>query len=117
MCRGSLAIFASACALLTAAERAGAHVIAPGANAGFESNTCTLNFVLDGVGTSAGRVFLGTAAHCGQIGEAVRMGWDAVQAGDVIGRVVARGPYDSTSAEVQTTADDWALVEILPAYH
>jgi hypothetical protein len=110
----SLTAIVTAAVALLAAGPAGAHVIAPGALAAFQNDQCTLNFVFDGTGPMAGRVFIGTAAHCtaGEPGEQVLMGGDSVKPGEVIGRVAVVGPFDPQSTAQDETADDWALIEI-----
>jgi hypothetical protein len=98
--------------LLTVAlpSAAQAYVISPGSFANFDGQGCTLNFVFDGVGPAAGRVFLGSAGHCGEVGGDVLMGPDYLSAEDLVGHVAVRGPYDDADT---TTDDDWLLVEIV----
>lgn len=95
-----------------------AYEIAPGSFATFPTAACTLNFVFDGAGDDAGRVFIGTAAHCasGPVpGDEVRMGTDIVSTGDVIGHVVAMGDYETGEGN-PVIDEDWALVEIVPRF-
>jgi hypothetical protein len=66
---------------------------------------CTLSFVYDGTGTQAGRVFMSTAAHCAQaVGDDVRL-----EDGEVFGDIALLG-------DQETTADDYALIEVRPAF-
>ena len=66
---------------------------------------CTLNFVYDGTGSRAGKVYLGTAAHCvGRIGDDVRL-----ETGEVFGDVAFIGDEDSA-------ADDYAFIEVRTAH-
>ncbi len=66
---------------------------------------CTLNFIYDGTGAQAGKVFGGTAAHCvSKIGEPVELG-----SGEAFGRVALIGDEDST-------VGDYAFIEILPEF-
>lgn len=66
---------------------------------------CTTNFVYDGTGPLAGRVFVGTAAHCvNAVGDDVRN-----NANEVWGDVALIGNEGSA-------AQDWAFVEVRPAF-
>jgi pyruvate/2-oxoglutarate dehydrogenase complex dihydrolipoamide acyltransferase (E2) component len=94
-----------------------AYVIAPGVRANFPMSSCTLNFVFDGTGPAAGRVFAGAAAHCGErVGDAVRVGDGLGQVGEVVGAVAARGAYPDDDPDVEID-NDWLLVEIQPRFH
>jgi hypothetical protein len=68
------------------------------------SGVCTLNYVFDGVGDDAGRVFIGTAAHCLDLGEVV-----STAGFNDFGTVV----YDGGAGD----GLDFALIEIDPQYH
>lgn len=47
--------------------------IQPGAMLRIDAGQCTLNFVYDGLGANAGKVYIGTAAHCGEkVGDEAR---------------------------------------------
>jgi hypothetical protein len=84
---------------------------------------CTLNYVFDGVGPAAGRVFMGSAAHCvvgagSAVGHEVTLGSGpengpsdvaGTTGGEVLGTVALLGG-DGTGA-----ADDFALIEVRPA--
>ncbi|HUQ40110.1 MAG TPA: trypsin-like serine protease [Acidimicrobiales bacterium] len=75
--------------------------IQPGMRITVGTAGCTANFVYDGVGVSAGRTFIGTAAHC-----ASAVGDDVKDAnGAVFGDVAFIGNED-------TTADDFAFIEV-----
>ena len=79
--------------------------IQPGDEISTSVGGCTLNFIYDGVGAQAGKVYGGTAAHCVEsVGEAVRLG-----TGETFGRVALIGDEDSTVA-------DYAFIEILPEH-
>ena len=73
-----------------------------------ESNVglCTTNFVYDGTGGKAGKVYIGTAAHCVE-----RVGDDVALAdtGETFGDVAALGDQDSDNT-------DWALIEVRAAF-
>jgi hypothetical protein len=86
------------------AEPAGAagEPIQPGVEISTDVGGCTLNFIYDGTGAQAGKVFGGTAAHCvSAVGQEVRLG-----TGEVFGHVALIGDEDST-------VDDYAFIEIL----
>jgi hypothetical protein len=64
---------------------------------------CTLSFVYDGLGAQAGKVFIGTAAHCvSKVGQAVRD-----EFGQTFGRVALIG-------NGSVTAQDYALIQVTP---
>ncbi len=68
--------------------------------------SCTLNFVFDGTGSNAGRVFIGTAAHCvTHVGQSV----SATGFAD-FGEVAWLG-------DEYRTAWDFAMIEVDPSYH
>ena len=105
--------FAAALAASLAGVSVLVSVQAPGAGAadepvqpGVEISTsvggCTLNFIYDGTGAQAGKVFGGTAAHCvSGLGEDVQLG----STGETFGDVALIGDEDSTVA-------DYAFIEI-----
>jgi hypothetical protein len=109
--------FAAAIAAALAALSVLISVQAPGAGAanepiqpGVEISTpvggCTLNFIYDGTGAQAGKVFGGTAAHCvSAIGQDVTLG----STGEVFGDVALIGDENSTVA-------DYSFIEIRPAF-
>lgn len=67
---------------------------------------CTLNFVFDGVGALAGKVYMGTAAHCvSAVGDSVSS-WPY----DGFGTVAIIGSADSAST-------DWGFIEVMPEFH
>lgn len=67
---------------------------------------CTLNFVFDGTGPRAGKVYVGTAAHCvNRVGEPI-----STDAFPNIGAVVLIGNAD-------VTAQDYALIEVRSDLH
>ena len=77
----------------------------PGARVRTASGSCTLNFVYDGAGAYAGKVYLGTAAHCvDRVGESVRD-----DDGVTWGTVAFIGPWI-------TTATDYAFIEVASAH-
>ena len=78
--------------------------IQPGVEISTDVGGCTLNFIYDGTGAQAGKVFGGTAAHCvSELGQPVALG-----TGEVFGHVALIGDEDSTVA-------DYAFIEILPS--
>jgi hypothetical protein len=59
--------------LLAPAAAQAQSTIQPGAMLQTDGGQCTLNFIFDGTGVNAGRVFVGTAAHCaGKVGDEAR---------------------------------------------
>jgi hypothetical protein len=97
------AALALAIAMLCGPATARADRLQPGAALGVG---CTANFVYDGVGPAAGRVFLGTAAHCvKEQGERVKDG-----AGREFGTVALLGDYREWHS-------DFALIEVDPPHH
>ncbi len=88
--------------LLPAPARA-VDTLQPGDYVATSVGSCTLSFVYDGLGSQAGKVFIGTAAHCvSNVGEIVQ---DID--GASVGRVALIGNAD-------ITAQDYALIEVLP---
>ena len=78
--------------------------IQPGVEISTSVGGCTLNFIYDGTGAQAGKVFGGTAAHCvSSIGQAVSLG-----TGEVFGHVALIGNADSL-------VDDYSFIEIQPS--
>ncbi|MGB0652894.1 MAG: trypsin-like serine protease [Thermoplasmatota archaeon] len=85
---------------------AGGNVIQPGQYVETNTGYCTLNFVYDGIGAAAGRVFIGTAAHCVPgVGANARL--DGI---GVFGQVAFVGNQNQIR-------NDYALIEIDPALH
>lgn len=86
--------------------RAASDPIQPGVRISTSSGSCTLNFIYDGTGSLAGRVYGGTAAHCvSGVGQAVRLG-----SGETFGTVALMGDPNST-------AGDYAFIEVHTALH
>lgn len=100
--RRRLAIMlATAVVLATASPALAGGTLQPGAYHETDVGACTLNFVFDGTGAQAGKVFIATAAHCVEgVGDEVR-DFD----GEPFGRVGAVGDADDTKT-------DWALIEV-----
>ena len=74
----------------------------PGAYMETDAGSCTLNFAYTGPG---GQTLLGTAAHCVErVGQDVR---------DIDGATFGRVAF---IADADTTRDDYAFVEVLPAH-
>lgn len=96
------ALLTSLAALLILAPAAGAQSkIQPGAELRTKAGQCTLNFVYDGIGVNAGRVFIGTAAHCGdKVGDRAMDG-----GGDPFGSFAFLGNADETT-------HDYAFIEV-----
>ena len=80
--------------------------IQPGVEIVTGGSGCTLNFIYDGTGALAGKVYGGTAAHCVQsVGQTSQLG-----TGETFGTVALIGDENSTVA-------DYAFIEISPALH
>lgn len=79
---------------------AGTGTVQPG---DMHNGSCTLNFVYDGLGPNAGKVYFGTAGHCVSLGQRA-----TVPSLGAFGTVV----YDGNAG---TTAGDFALIEVDPA--
>lgn len=95
----------AATALATAPAAAAATVIQPGIEIATPVGGCTANFVFDGVGAQAGKVFIGTAAHCvSAIGDDIETG-----DGTTFGDVAFIGNED-------TSQDDYAFIEVRPEF-
>ena len=70
--------------------------IQPGVEISTSVGGCTLNFIYDGTGAQAGKVFGGTAAHCvSELGQDVQLG----STGETFGDVALIGDENSTVAE------------------
>jgi hypothetical protein len=83
---------------------ASGETIQPGVEISTSVGGCTLNFIYDGTGALAGRVFGGTAAHCvSAVGQPVQLG-----SGETFGTVALIGDQD-------VTVQDYAFIEILPS--
>ena len=79
--------------------------IQPGVEISTEVGGCTLNFIYDGVGSLAGRVFGGTAAHCvSAVGQPVQLG-----TGETFGKVALIGDQD-------VAVQDYSFIEIDAAH-
>ncbi|MEX2458879.1 MAG: hypothetical protein WD770_07835 [Actinomycetota bacterium] len=103
--RKPAAVLVALLALATLGPAAPAHAatdpIQPGDYVGSSIGGCTLNFVFVG----GGRTYFGTAAHCvKRVGETVR-----TLANEPFGRVAMIG-------NPNVTAQDYAFIEVLPAY-
>lgn len=86
--------------------------IQPGQQVRTPLGSCTLNFAYDGTGDDAGRVFIGTAAHCfSAVGEPASVG------GVPVGQVVYLGDVRGGDNGIPGVQTDFALIEVLPAYH
>jgi hypothetical protein len=97
------AIAAVVVMVLAPASGHAADPLQPGDYVGTSIGGCTLSFVYDGLGAQAGKVYLGTAAHCVErVGDLVED-----EAGAQFGRVALIGDAD-------ITALDYAFIEVLP---
>lgn len=90
-------LLAALAALLLPASASAQGKIQPGAS----MDICTLNFVYDGQGTRAGKVYIGTAAHCVE-----KVGEEIKGEGKPIGTVAFIG--DAANANT-----DYAFIEVL----
>jgi hypothetical protein len=100
-----IAIVTAAAALAVAPAASAAVVIQPGMEIATSTGGCTASFVFDGQGSRAGRVYIGTAAHCVSfVGQDVRTG-DGVTFGDV-----------AFIGNENTTQDDYAFINVRTAY-
>lgn len=105
MGRHLLAVAACLAATAIAQPAVAAGTIQPGAYMESGGAACTLNFVYDGTGSKAGKVYVGTAAHCvSNVGADV-----AIQSGEVFGDVAYLGDDGNT-------AKDFALIEVRTAF-
>ena len=79
--------------------------IQPGAMLQTDGGQCTLNFVFDGLGRNAGKVYIGTAAHCGE-----KVGQDA--------RDIDDQPFGQFAfiADADDAAFDYAFIEVAPEH-
>lgn len=92
-------------ALAAPAALAAASDIQPG---DLYNNICTLNFVFDGTGRLAGKVYIGTAAHCiDQVGESA-----STPGSTNFGKVVYVGDVGSEMNGVPGVQLDFALIEV-----
>ena len=97
----AVAVGIAASALFAAPAAQSAEILQPGARMSTSVGGCTMNFVYDGVGKNAGKVYMGTAAHCvSGVGQDVR---DA--AGVTFGKVAYVAPW-------KAVADDFAFIEV-----
>jgi hypothetical protein len=98
-----LATLAATLCLAPAAQAQSA--IQPGAMLQTEAGQCTLNFVYDGLGRNAGKVYIGTAAHCGD-----KVGQEA--------RDVDDKPFGAFAfiADADDAAFDYAFIEVAPEH-
>lgn len=83
-------------------------VIQPGVAITMDGSFCTLNWIYDGTGPNAGRVFGGTAAHCvGAVGQDVALATGTL------------GEPTTTFGDVAYVDDDldYAFVEVRPELH
>lgn len=102
---GLLATLAFLAVAVAAPANATIGTIQPGDQSVSGGAGCTLNFVFDGVGALAGRVYIGTAAHCvSRVGDSVSS-WPY----DDFGTVAIIG-----SASLAAT--DWAFIEVKPDF-
>ena len=103
MSRLLLATLAAAICLAPAAQAQ--TKLQPGAMLQTEAGQCTLNFVYDGLGRNAGKVYIGTAAHCGE-----SVGQDARDLDD---RPFGKFAFIADAGE---PALDYAFIEVLPEH-
>jgi hypothetical protein len=95
------ALVAAALPLATTPANAIGGVMQPGDVISTSTGGCTLNFLFDGLGVNAGKVYFATAAHCtSAVGQDVRNG-----SNQVFGDVAYIG-------NAGVTADDFAFIEV-----
>lgn len=98
-----LALALAGATLAAAPPASAAAIVQPGMEISSGGAGCTANFVFDGVGAQAGKVFIGTAAHCvSAVGDDVSDG-----TGQVFGDVAFIG-------DEGTSKDDYAFIEVRP---
>lgn len=103
---GGLSLLVLAALLFLAPATATIGTIQPGDQSVSGGSGCTLNFAFDGVGALAGKVYMGTAAHCvGAVGDSVSS-WPY----DDFGTVAIIGSAGSAPT-------DWAFIEVKPEFH
>lgn len=92
--------------------------IQPGEQLSTPGGQCTLNFAYNGTGSKAGKVYIGTSAHCfTALGQ-----WASVQGVPNFGTVVYMGDYDGINTitfenGIPGEQVDFALIEVNPAHH
>ena len=92
--------------------------IQPGEQVSTPSGSCTLNFAFNGTGSKAGRVVIGTAAHC-----FTALGQRASNPGNPnFGAVVYLGDYEGVNVGdfengISGTQTDFAVIEVDAAFH
>lgn len=95
----------------------GPRFIQPGEQVTTPEGLCTLNFAFDGVGSAAGKVYIGTAAHC-----FTALGQEASIAGlPSFGHVVYLGDYAGINTGtfengIPGAQADFSLIEVGSAY-
>ena len=93
---------------LSTADAFGAEKIQPGAKLHIPPGiSCTANFIYDGIGAMAGHTYVGVASHCPAA--------DAPE-GTLVSTSdgVAIGPLVVINWPLNTVADDYSLIEVLP---
>lgn len=101
--RAAIAVLAATFAFVPGAQAQSK--LQPGAMLQTEAGQCTLNFVYDGAGRNAGKVYLGTAAHCGEmVGQ---------EAKDVDDQVFGHFAF---LADAGDAATDYAFIEVAPEH-
>lgn len=98
------ALAAAGVSLAAAPAASAAPVIQPGIEISTPVGGCTTHFVFDGVDSQAGKVFIGTAAHCVQ-----KVGDDISTGGTTFGDVAFIGNED-------TSKDDYAFIQVRPEF-
>jgi len=99
---------AAALALLIAAAPATAQQkIQPGESIVADGSYCTLNWIYDGEGAQAGKVYAGTAAHC-----VARVGQEVSLATSSLGSAVERIGQVAFLGNADETGRDYAFIEI-----
>ena len=102
-----IAFLTAAALTLPAAAPAAAQTIQPGASIVADGSYCTLNWIYDGSGTQAGKVYAGTAAHCvEEVGQVVSLATSSLGSSiERIGTVAFMG-------DAEQPGRDYAFIEI-----
>jgi hypothetical protein len=97
----------AAFAISAAPAAAQTAVIQPGASMEADGSYCTLNWIYDGTGAQAGKVYAGTAAHCvSGVGQVVNLSTSS------LGTVIERIGTVAFTGNADEPGRDYAFIEI-----